>query len=115
LFAGEANARKYRIALDEIAGVPKKLMAQGKSLEGTPPLSELVINAAMEHLSEETLLRTPEESYERIAWEEKKRQLGNERSQTLTEWQTRRKLEEASTGSYLAPAESMISRASTNL
>lgn len=115
LFAGEANAKKYRIALDEIAGIPKKLSAQGMSLEGTPPLSELIINAAIEHLSEETLLRTPEESYDRILWEEKKRQCGNERSQTLIEWETRRKLEEVSTGSYIAPAESMTSRATTNV
>jgi tRNA-dihydrouridine synthase A len=116
LFAGEANARKFRIALDEIAGMPKKLKSQGKSLEGTRPLSELILNAAMEHLSEEALFRTPEESYERIVWEEKKRKDRKERSQTLTEWQTRRKLEEESTGSsYLAPAEEMISRASTNL
>jgi tRNA-dihydrouridine synthase A len=117
LFAGEANARKYRIALDEIAGRPKRLQSQGKSLEGgsTRPLSELIMNAAMEHLSEETLFRTREESYERIVWEEKKRTDRNERSQTLTEWQTRRKLEEESTGSsYLAPVEG-VSRASTNL
>jgi len=93
LFAGEPNAKRYRIALDEIAGMPKKLMQQGKSLEGTPPLSELILNAAMEHLSEETLLRTPEESYERVLLEEEKRN-GIGRSQTLSEWQTRRKMEE---------------------
>jgi tRNA-dihydrouridine synthase A len=115
LFAGEANARKYRIALDEIAGIPKKLKSQGRSLEGTRPLSELILNAAMEHLSEETLFRTPEESYERILWEEKKRKDGKERSQTLTDWQTRRKIEEESIGSHLAPEEQTISRASTNL
>lgn len=95
LFAGEPKAKRYRIALDEIAGTPKKLAQQGKSLEGTPPLSELILNAAMQHLSEETLLRSPEESYERILLEEEKRH-GTGRSQTLNEWQTRRKLEEES-------------------
>ena len=94
LFAGEPNAKRYRIALDEIAGIPKKLMQQGKTLEGMPPLSELILNAAMEHLSEETLLRTPKESYERILMDEEKRQGG--RPHTLNEWQTRRKVEEMS-------------------
>lgn len=95
LFAGEPNAKRYRVALDGIAGRPKKLMQQGKSLEGTEPLSELILNAAMEHFSEETLLRSPEESYERVIIEEKKRQ-GVGRSETLNEWQTRRKIEESS-------------------
>lgn len=94
LFAGEPNAKRYRIALDEIAGIPKKLMQQGKSLEGQSPISELILNAAMQHLSEETMLRTPEESYERILMEEEKRNGG--RSQILNEWQTRRKEEEPS-------------------
>jgi tRNA-dihydrouridine synthase A len=95
LFAGEPNAKRYRVALDEIAGRPKKLMQQGKSLDELEPLSELILNAATEYLSEETLLRTPEESYERVVFEEEKRE-GCGRSQTLSEWQTRRKLEESS-------------------
>jgi hypothetical protein len=96
--------------------MPKKLKYQDKSLEGMRPLSELILNAAMEHLSEEALFCTPEESYECIVWEEKKQKDRKERSQTLTEWQTRQKLEEESTGnSYLAPAEETISCASTNL
>ena len=61
----------------------------------------------MEHLSEEMLLRTAGESYKQILWEEKKQEFGNEWSQMLTEWQSWWKLKEASTGSYLAPAESV--------
>lgn len=72
LFAGEPHGKRYRIALDEIAGLPKKLHAQGKALEGQPKLSELVMNAATMHLSDEVLDRSPEETYERILWEESK-------------------------------------------
>jgi len=66
LFAGEPKSKRYRIALDDIAGIPKKMAEQGKSLEGMPPLSELIVNAAMDHLDEDVLLRTREESYERM-------------------------------------------------
>jgi tRNA-dihydrouridine synthase A len=97
LFAGEANGKKYRIAIDEIAGLPKKLLAQGKTLEGYPPISELIVNAALEHLSEETLLRTPEESYDRVLFEEAKRN-GEGRSLNVAEWQERRKQEDADSG-----------------
>ncbi|KAG7373521.1 tRNA-U16,U17-dihydrouridine synthase [Nitzschia inconspicua] len=73
LFAGESNAKKYRIALDEIAGIPKRLQQQGQSCTvGQPPLSELILNVAHTHLSEEVLLRSPQESYERKLWEEEK-------------------------------------------
>ena len=99
LFAGEPNAKKYRIALDEIAGLPKKLMVQGKSLDGTPRISELILNAACEHLSEEALFRSPEESYERVLWEEEKRKIGGGRSLTLLDWQERRQQERQSEGS----------------
>ena len=66
--AGESGwfRQKYRIALDEIAGMPKKLMQQGKSMEGQPAISELIMNAALDNISEEVLLRSPEESYERL-------------------------------------------------
>ena len=40
--------------------------ARKESGRNRPPLSELILNAAMEHFSEETLLRSPEESYERV-------------------------------------------------
>ncbi|KAL7462200.1 hypothetical protein ACHAXS_002596 [Conticribra weissflogii] len=71
LFAGEPNAKRYRVALDDIAGLPKKLMATDpKLLEKQPPLSELIMDAARKHLSEEVLYRTPEESWEKLVWEE---------------------------------------------
>jgi tRNA-dihydrouridine synthase A len=98
LFTGEINAKRYRIALNEIAGLPKKLAQQGKSLDGQAPLSELILNAAVEYFSEETLLRSPEESYARILDEEEKRKSGTAgdgvRSNSVAEWQTRRKEEE---------------------
>jgi tRNA-dihydrouridine synthase A len=103
LFAGEANAKRYRIALDSIAGIPKILKAQGKSLAGQPPLSELIMSVAMEHLSEEALLRTPKESYDRLLWEEQKRcsiSGGQGRSASIDEWQSTRKEEAGSTGSF---------------
>jgi hypothetical protein len=52
----------------------------------------------MEHLSEESLMRTPQESYERLVWERERRKnlsIDNGRSQTVVEWQSRRKGEEA--------------------
>ena len=71
LFAGEPNGKRYRIALDEIAGLPKKqaqMMKNGGNIEGIAnvPISELIMNAAIDNLSEEVLLRSPEESYERL-------------------------------------------------
>jgi len=71
LFAGEPNAKRYRVALDDIAGLPKKLMAKDPNLfEKQPPLSELIMDAALKHLSEEVLYRSPEESWEKLVWEE---------------------------------------------
>jgi tRNA-dihydrouridine synthase A len=86
LFTGESNSKHYRIALDEIAGLPKKL--QG-NLNEQPPLSELILNVATKHLSEECLQRSPQESYERLLWAEEKRQAGS-RSQAVTQWQASR-------------------------
>lgn len=91
LFAGEHNGKKYRVALDTIAGLPKQLKAQGKTLEGQPPVSEMIMNAALETLSEEVLLRSPEESYERTLEREHKRMGG--RSENVAEWQDLRKRE----------------------
>ena len=95
LFAGEARSKRYRIALDEIAGIPKKLESQGKSLEGQPPISELIMDIAYTHLSEETLLRTPEESYERVLYVSektngRKHQDGEKRSDAVRDWQQHR-------------------------
>ena len=97
LFSGEKNSKRYRIALDEIAGIPKKLHSQGKSLEGQPPISELIMNCALEHLPEDALYRSREESYKRVL-EAEERKNGSDRSTAVQEWQTRRKLE--SDGSY---------------
>lgn len=97
LFTGEPNAKRYRIALDEIAGLPKKLHLEGKSLDGQPPISELILQAAVEHLSEEVLLMSPEESYERKLYAEQKRiEQGHrpgEWSGAVAEWQRERKAE----------------------
>ena len=109
LFTGEPNSKRYRIALDEIAGIPKQLQSEGKSLEGQPRISELILNAAHTHLSEEVLLRTPEESYERELYEEAKVSqtvVGgiSSRPNAIAEWQAdrRRKQDEGSMGTYEA-------------
>lgn len=99
LFTGEANAKRYRIALDEIAGLPKRLKREGKSLAGQPPLSELIMSAAMAHLSTETLMRSPEESYDRLLCVESRlTDDGIGRSASIQEWQSYRN-DEASLGS----------------
>ena len=97
LFTGEPKAKRYRVALDKIAGIPKKLFSEGKNLDDQPPLSELIMNAAMEHLSEETLLRTPQESYDRLQWEEQKRRARDSsgHAPSVSEWQSMRKEAEA--------------------
>lgn len=115
LFAGEMNAKKYRVAMDEIACRPKQLKRQGKTTCDQPPISELIINAAKEHLSVETLLRTPEESYQRVLYDEQRQQRdiltvhskgsngknATGRSATIDEWQRLRKLDEIEhPGSY---------------
>ena len=90
LFAGEANSKRYRVQLDDLARIPKQLHQQGKTMEGQPKISELILNTAMECLSEETLLRTPEESYERFLMQQ-----GSGQEQ-VAEWQAQRKAAEAS-------------------
>jgi tRNA-dihydrouridine synthase A len=97
LFAGEKNAKRFRIALDDISRIPKTLKSQGKSLLGQPPLSEQIMNAALQHLSQETLFRTPEESYERICRIQKSMS-GDGRSASIDEWQELRKGEADSVG-----------------
>jgi tRNA-dihydrouridine synthase A len=110
LFNAEPSSKRYRIALDEIACLPKRLKSQGKSLDGQPPISELILNAAYTHLSEEVLLRTPEESYERKLYEESKLTggeitvPGTTRSSAVLEWQSMRQQEkeEGIAGAYEA-------------
>jgi len=90
LFTAEPNAKRYRIALDDIGGLPKKLHREGKTLAGQPRLSELILNAAHTHLSEEVLMRTPEESYERKLYDERKSALSTGRSSAVADWQLER-------------------------
>mmetsp|Transcript_37186 Transcript_37186/g.84986 ORF Transcript_37186/g.84986 Transcript_37186/m.84986 type:complete len:509 (-) Transcript_37186:26-1552(-) len=76
LFAGEMNAKRFRIALDEIAGLPKKHLRQlqqnpnARPQSQPPKISELILDAATKHLSEDALYRSPEESYEMLLSEE---------------------------------------------
>ncbi|GKY96117.1 hypothetical protein MPSEU_000572100 [Mayamaea pseudoterrestris] len=92
LFAGEPNAKKYRIALERVAGSAKALHLQGKTTNSQPPLSELILTTAMEHLTDETLLRSPQESYERLLFEDGKQLTGIASSMHATsEWQDERK------------------------
>ena len=116
LFAGEPNAKRYRIQLDEFAGLPKKMAQQMKQnpnfvVTQQPPLSELILEAATTHLSEEVLYRTPKESYEKLLWEEEQAELRknvvatvpmngstnngeNDKKSLIQEWQTSRKEDE---------------------
>ena len=69
LFAGEPNAKRFRIRLDEVAGLPKKHLRElqqnpNARPQTQPKLSELILDAATKHLSEDALYRSPEESYE---------------------------------------------------
>jgi hypothetical protein len=59
LFAGEPNARKYRIALDDLASGRNLDKYQNKAL-----LSEMIMNIAMECFDQDVLFRTPEESHQ---------------------------------------------------
>ena len=75
LFAGEMNAKRFRISLDEIAGLPKKHLRElQQNPNARPPsqpkISELILDAATRHLSEDALYRSPEESYEMLLSEE---------------------------------------------
>ena len=72
-------------------------------MAGQPKLSELIMDAATTTLSDEVLDRSPEESYERVLWEENKRNklvIHNnngsvpQRRAEVQEWQERRKSQE---------------------
>jgi len=96
LFAGEPNGKKYRIALDEIAGLPKKQAAAERNnrevSKVTTPVSELIMNAALHHISEEVLLRTPQESYERLLFQSNNQRISSSvRSTVVREWQEARR------------------------
>jgi tRNA-dihydrouridine synthase A len=95
LFTGEKNSKRFRIALDEIARIPKKLQTEGKNANLGPPISELLLSAAHRHLESEVLMRSPEESYELFCLEMKRQKaLGMDgRCTSVTEWQAQRKEE----------------------
>ena len=117
LFAGEENAKRYRIMLDEFAGIPKKLEKERKQNPNAiqdiqPPISELIMNAATTHLSEEVLYRTPQESWDKMIYDNEQAELkrnvvstvilngidtnngGNTTKSLVQEWQTSRKEDE---------------------
>jgi len=98
LFTGEHNAKRFRIELDEIAGTPKKLEREAKQRaqsgssgtesashwsDGQPPVSELIMGAVHRHFSEEVLLRSPKESYEKKVWEEEEAERKKEAGSVL--------------------------------
>jgi len=86
LFAGESNSKKYRIALDDIARLPKQLNGD---LAGHPPLSKLIMEAATTNLGDEALYRSPEESYLKAVYEFERTE-ENERPSSIAEWQEAR-------------------------
>jgi tRNA-dihydrouridine synthase A len=102
LFAGEPNAKKYRIALDEIASQTKRLQQEQRASQLKDiPLSERLLEAAQKHLSQETLLRTPRESYEMRLWNDRESTTlvtssGTTLSNNIAEWQQERKGGESS-------------------
>lgn len=67
LFTGEANAKRFRIALDEIGAQPKRLAMEGKSMVGQPLISQQLLRAAGQFLSEEALFSPPEGSYQHFS------------------------------------------------
>lgn len=96
LFAGEPNGKRYRIALDEIAGLPKKLKSQNKDLTSQPPISELIMNAALDNISEDVLLRSPMESYDMLYCGTDKSLSKSYTSDIISDWQLNRRMEEES-------------------
>lgn len=69
LFMGEPNAKKFRIELDRVGGLPKT------NPDDKTPLSEYILNAAQTYLSQEVLYRTPMESYQMaLEMEERRKQ-----------------------------------------
>lgn len=79
LFMGEPNAKKFRIELDRVGGLPKEFVKKGLAPDSdSTPLSEYILNAATEHLKEEVLMRSPLESYERMVEMEEKERMRKE-------------------------------------
>jgi len=90
LFVGEHNAKKFRITLDHVAGLPKTLEAQGRV--DTTPLSRHILDAASACFSEEVLFRTAEESYARFLEHETKNKDASNVAATwfIQDWYTTR-------------------------
>ena len=100
--------------MDEVAGLPKKLAKERKQNPNVvqpeqPALSELIMNIATTHLSEEVLYRTPQESYDKLLWDEEQAERkqnvvdtvvlgtttnGNAKKSLVQEWQATRKEDE---------------------
>lgn len=95
LFTGEPNAKRFRIAVDQISRKAKKMRFQQPNSGDRVPISELLLAAAQDNLSDEVLLRTPEESFRRLLdAENKRKELGSSpggRSKAVLEWQSGRK------------------------
>ena len=92
LFAGEHNGKRFRVALDDINRMSQKTEVG----QNQPSISELILNAATSHLSEEVLYRSPRESYEKMIFEQAARKqlfvTGVSDSVSLVqEWQSTRK------------------------
>jgi Dihydrouridine synthase (Dus) len=118
LFAGEGNAKRFRVALDDIVNQQTAFIKKTKQRSNangllkaattvTPPgpsFSELLVNIAMEHLSEDVLLETPLQSHERrIAEEQGRQERRRQHSSSLTNRCTMTtQSSSSSTGSTLA-------------
>jgi tRNA-dihydrouridine synthase len=83
LFNGETNSKRYRIGLDEIA------RACPTDRLNYRPLSELILETAERHFSEDALFRSPEESYQRSIED------SSEQSAIVGDWQIERKAAES--------------------
>jgi len=84
LFAGEPNAKKWRIGLDQIAALPKKYAEKG--LLDPTPLSEHILTLASTCFTSEILERTAEESYQIILDQESK----GDASKVISDWHNAR-------------------------
>jgi tRNA dihydrouridine synthase A len=123
LFAGEANAKRFRVALDEVAQEQSAFIKKTKQtshangglllssarrtttvLPPGPSFSELLVNIAMVHLSEDVLFQTPVQSHERRNAEEQHRQerRQQQRSKSLTSHTTNSQSSSSSSSSTLA-------------
>ena len=92
LFHGETNAKRFRIALDDIGGLPKRELELGTKLDSRP-VSEMILEAATTHLSDEVLYCSADESYEQYL---QTNDIGSNesRSSAVREWQEQRRMEQ---------------------